>query len=159
MISEKEIEATEAALSGMNDRDTRKLIRNFQKKQEPLLVYIAAVIEREGLNEEEQDLLTSTAILSWHVMRDHFPQLKTVPMEEIEASDNNLFSTLDRFDAMDDQEQLKYGAKVLEEHPQRELLGYISEKVSGNEEIREEARGLIFLIAKNILDMLIHASE
>src|SRR6185369_6491840 len=56
MVSEDDVRRTDEALSGMTEKDTRKLIRSFQKKQEPLLVYIAAVIEREGLNEEEQDL-------------------------------------------------------------------------------------------------------
>ena len=159
MIAEDVVRHTDEALSGMTEKDTRKLIRSFQRKQEPLLVYIAAVIEREGLNEGEQDLLTSSAILSWHIMQDAFPKLKKVTMEEIEDADNKLFSTLERFDEMNDDQQMHFGTKVLAEYPERDLLGYLSEKVMAAEEIREDARGLIFLILKNVLDLLIQAKN
>jgi hypothetical protein len=157
MVSEDDVRRTDEALSGMTEKDTRKLIRSFQKKQEPLLVYIAAVIEREGLNEEEQDLLTTATILSWRIIQDAFPKLKKVTMEEIEAADNKLFSTLEKFDEMNENQQMHFGTKVLAEYPERELLGYLSEKVVAAEDIREDARGLIFLVLKNVLDLLIQA--
>ena len=159
MISEDTVRQTDEALSGLTEKETRKLIRNFQRKQEPLLVYIAAVIEREGLNEDEQDLLTSSTILSWRIMHDAFPKLKVVSMEEIEDADNKLFSTLEKFDEMSEDQQMHFGTKVLAEYPERELLGYLSEKVMAAKEIREDARGLIFLILKNVLDLLIHAKN
>jgi hypothetical protein len=159
MISEDQVRQADEALAGMTERDTRKLIRNFQKKQEPLLVYIAAVIEREGLNEGEQDLLTTATILSWRVMQDAFPKLKKLTMEEIEDADNKLFSTLEHFDGMNQDQQMQFGTKVLAEYPERELLGYLSEKVMAAEEIREDAKGLIFLILKNVLDLLIQATN
>src|SRR5919106_551075 len=93
-ITQQEIEGTLESFEKFTETDIQKFMRTFQRKQEPLLVYIAAVAEREDLNEEEYDLLITMVLLTWHLMREKFPKMKKLTMKQLERLDDLLYEGL-----------------------------------------------------------------
>jgi hypothetical protein len=151
-ITQEEIDRTLQNFETFTEKEVQKFVRTFEKKQEPLLVYIAAVAEREEFNEEEYDLFFTMALLSWDVIRSRFPKIKKLQMEQLQQLDEALFDALEK-------DPVSMLTMVFEDHPQPQLLGTILQCVlNAQEAVREEQRGTIYFASKNILDGLIHAS-
>ncbi len=150
-ITQAEIDGTLQTFEFFTESEVQKFMRTFQKKQEPLLVYIAAVAEREELNEHEYDVLITMVLMTWQAMRNKFPKLKKLGMKQLEKLDDNLYETL-----------LNDPASMLmsvQDYPQPKLLGTILTHVMESEsDVREDKKGMIYFTLKNVLDGLIQAS-
>ena len=150
-ITQAEIDGALQTFGGFTEAEVQKFMRTFQKKQEPLLVYVAAVAEREELNEHEYDVLITMVLMTWEVIRNKFPKLKKLGIKQLEKLDDNLYETL-----------LNDPASMLmsvQDYPQPILLGSILTHVMESEsEVREEKKGMIYFTLKNVLDGLIQAS-
>lgn len=150
-ITQEEINDTLEKFRTFEEADILKLMRTFQKKQEPLLVYVAAVAERQDLNDHEYDVLVTMVLMSWEVMRKKFPKLKKLTMKQLNELDDTLFETLE-------QKPLTMLMDV-KDYPQPHLLGTVLEHVMESEdEVREEQKGMIYFTLKNVVDGLIQAS-
>ncbi len=159
-ITREEIGKAQQALANLNEKETQSIVRVFQKRQVALLVYSAAVSEREGFNDDEQDMFFTMTLLSWQVLKKHYPRMKKIKMKDIEDTDDQIFSSLRNSAEMSDEDQLKAGSALIENYREPELLGYLIEHVveappeSG---VREEMKGVILMTLRIILDLMIQA--
>lgn len=150
-ITQQEIEGTLESFENFTEVDIQKFMRTFQKKQEPLLVYIAAVAEREDLHEEEYDLLITMVLLTWHLMREKFPKMKKLTMKQLERLDDFLYEEL----ANNPESMLHQ----VQNYPQPALHEAILTNVMEAEEgVREDRKGIIYFTLKNVMDGMIQAS-
>jgi hypothetical protein len=160
VITREEISATERELKSLMESGIRKLMKRYQRKQTALLVYTAAVAEREELNEEEYDILISSTLLAWQTIEKKCPTLKKVRIERMEELDNVLLADLQSRMDQPDEENEGYVQQMIFQHSQPNLLGRISELSMESEgDVREELKGIIFFAAKTVLDALIEACE
>jgi hypothetical protein len=160
IITREEIAVTEAELKSYTESDIRKMMKRYQKKQTALLVYAAAVAEREQLNDEEYDVLISASLLAWQTIALKCPSLKKVRIEKMEELDNRLFEDLSSQINQSAEENEEFIQETIFRHAQPNLLGRISELSMETEDgVREDLRGVIFFAAKNVLDALIDACE
>jgi hypothetical protein len=150
-ITQQEIEGTLESFESFTEADIQKFMRAFQRKQEPLLVYIAAVAEREGLNEEEYDLLITMVLLSWHLMREKFPKMKKLTMKQLERLDDLLYEGLAKDPASMLQEVQNYAQPALHE-------AVLMNVMEAEEPVREDRKGIIYFTLKNVMDGMIQAS-
>jgi len=151
-ITQQEIEETFESFETFTEADIQKFMRTFQKKQEPLLVYIAAVAEREDLNEEEYDLLITMVLLTWHLMRLKFPKMKRLTMKQLERLDDLLYEGLASNPGSMLQEVQNYAQPVLHE-------AVLTNVMEAEEGVREDRKGIIYFTLKNVMDGMIHASS
>ncbi|HEY4491438.1 MAG TPA: hypothetical protein VI958_05525 [Acidobacteriota bacterium] len=159
-ISRDEIEKTHQSLALLTEQETRKLVKRFQKKQEPLLVYLAAVSEREAFNEEEQDIFFTMILMIWQALLKHYPGMKRVSMKRLEEADDHAFASLEQLADSSDADLLRHVDVQLGSHPEKELLGYVVEMTmesNPDSAVREEMRGMIFLSLSFVLDQLLAA--
>jgi len=159
-ITREEIAQAQQALAQLTEKETQKIVRAFQKRQVALLVYSAAIVEREGFNDDEQDLFFTMTLLAWQVMKEHYPRMKKVSMDDIEQTDDQLFSSLESFAEMPEEDQFKAGSALIEIHLEPELLGYLIEHVNEappETGVREEMKGVIMMTLRIILDLLVRA--
>ena len=151
-ITKEEINATLESFESFTEADIQKFMRTFQKKQEPLLVYIAAVVEREDLNEEEYDLLITMVLLAWHLMRLKFPKIKRLSMKQLERLDDLLYDGLANDPAATLQQVQNYAQPFLHE-------AVLTSVMEAEEPVREDRKGIIYFTLKNVMDGLIQASN
>jgi hypothetical protein len=150
-ITQEEIDDTLGRFQQFTEEDVLKFMRTFQRKQEPLLVYIAAIAEREELNDHEYDVMITMALMCWEVVRKKFPRLKKLTMKQLSKMDDTLYDTL-RNDP---------GAMLLEvkDYPEPNLLGTVLTHVmEADSEVREEIKGILYFTLKNVLDGLLGAT-
>ena len=151
-ITQQEIEETFESFETFTEADIQKFMRTFQKKQEPLLVYIAAVAEREDLNEEEYDLLITMVLLTWHLMRLKFPKMKRLTMKQLERLDDLLYEGLASNPGSMLQEVQNYAQPVLHE-------AVLTNVMEAEEGVREDRKGIIYFTLKNVMDGMLQASS
>jgi hypothetical protein len=131
VIALQEIEATLQEFRELNDRGIEELIKMFQRKQEPLLVYIAAIVEREELNDHEYDLLITNVLLTWEVLRKKCRNFRKLKMQQLKHIDDRVFQSLD-------------SSLDLTGHPQPALMEKIEITIKEAEpEVREDRKPLI----------------
>jgi hypothetical protein len=156
IITPAEIEQAQKKFETFTEADIRKLMKTYQRKQTALLVYSAAVAQREELNDDEYDVLVSSTLLIWVCMKKKFPAIKKVPIERLDELDNRMFQELESMLEESDEEQEEFIQKVIERHQQPNLLGAIcSMTMEAEANVREELKGILFFTAKNVLDALI----
>ncbi len=151
-ITQDEINAILESFGTFTEADIQKFMRTFQKKQEPLLVYIAAVAEREELNEEEYDLLITMVLLIWHSMRSKFPKMKRMPMKQLERLDDLLYDGLANDPGSMLREVQNYAQPFLHE-------AVLTSVMEAEEPVREDRKGIIYFTLKNVMDGMIQASS
>src|SRR5262249_53068018 len=125
IITQEEIDQVRKEFESFTESDIRKMMKVYQRKQTALLVYTAAVAEREELNEEEYDVLISATMLIWETMRRKFPDLRKVRIERMEELDNLLFQELESLLHKSEQEQEKIVSHTIRSHLQPVLLGTV----------------------------------
>jgi hypothetical protein len=156
IITPAEIEQAQKKFETFTETDVRKLMKSYEKKQTALLVYSAAVAKREELNDDEYDVLVSATLLIWECMKIKFPGLKKVSIERLDELDNRMFQELESMLEESQDEQEEFIQKIIESHPQPNLLGTIcSMTMEAEATVREELKGILFFSAKNVLDALI----
>jgi hypothetical protein len=152
LITQEEIDDTLAKFQQFSEEDVLKLMRTFQKKQEPLLVYIAAIAEREEMNDEEYDVFITMTLMCWEVIRKKFPRLKKVTMKQLSKMDDSLYEMLKN----------DPGAMLMDvkDYPQPHLLGTVLTHVmeADSSEVREDLKGIIYFTLKNVLDGLLRST-
>ena len=157
-ITRDEIAAVEQELHSFTESDIRKLMKRYQKKQTALLVYTAAVAEREQLNEEEYDVLISSTLLTWQTFEKKCSALKKVPIERMEELDNRMFEDLQSKTNQTDETIQQFVQEMVSGHAQPNLMARLLElSMRPESPIREEMKEIIFLAAKNVLDALVEA--
>ena len=149
-ITQQEVEGTLESFENFTEVDIQKFMRTFQRKQEPLLVYIAAVAERENLNEEEYDLLITMVLLIWHLMREKFPRMKKLTMKQLERLDDVLYEGLANNPDLVLQEVQNYAQPALHE-------AILTNVMEAEEPVREDRKGIIYFTLKNVMDGMIQA--
>jgi hypothetical protein len=146
---QEEIDEVLSDFNRFSERDIDKLMRKFQRKQKAILVYVAAVAQREELNDEEYDLLITMTLLSWRLFDTKCPKLSKVTVEELDRVDDLLYETVEK--------QPESLAQIAN-HPQAELLSNIHNAILGSDpQVREENKPIIYFTLRNVLDVLIVA--
>jgi hypothetical protein len=160
-ISRDAIEKTHQALAHLNEEETRKAVKLFQKKQVGLLVYSAAISEREGFNDDEQDVFFSTVLVIWQVLLKQYPRMKSVSIEQLEKADDQAFTDLGNLTNASDADILRHVDVQLTSHPETELLRYVVENTMESKigAVRDEMRPPMFLSLNLVLDQLLAACE
>ena len=142
-VTQREIEDVLETFRNFDVRDIDQMMKTFQRKQEPLLVYIAAIVEREELNEHEYDQLITSVLLAWEVLRRRFGKIRKLKMNELQAMDEQM-RALDP-----DSNAVRIGL-------QPQLMNTIQDNLAGAEpEVREERKPLILMT----LTFVIHALD
>lgn len=163
VISTHQIDLTLNQFNSASDKDIKKMMRKFQKKQEPLLVYTAAVARREELRDAEYELFMNMVLIFWKLTSDVNPQQRMITLEQLDEADNTLIHELESNDESEDLLVNKAGEKVtvMEAYHQPALVDFLVEQIIENEdeEVREETKGMLFLYLNNILDLLLQASK
>lgn len=142
MISDAQIAEVRQWLALLSESETRKLVARFQKRQAPLLVYTAAVSQRENLNEDEQDVFLTLTLLAWLAVEKDYGRLKKVSMRDIESSDEQLYSDPSNFEP-----------KSLSLQPL--LSAHLVDSIHNAEDVRPENKEIIRVALRLILDLLI----
>ena len=151
LITQQEIDETLAEFQQFTENDVLKFMRRFQKKQEPLLVYIAAIAEREELNDSEYDVLITMALMTWEVLQKKYGGLKKLSMKQLSKMDDALYDNLRNDPASMMME--------VSDYPQPHLLGTILTHVmDADSEVREELKGILYFTLKNVVDGLLRSS-
>lgn len=165
LITPQQIEAAFVFLESLSDKEQQKFLRKFQKRQEALLVYVAALIAREELNDAEQDLLTSTALILWKLTSDASTDQKTITAQEIDEADNSARETLEKLlDAGEDELWEAGGneAEDLKSIGQPELVDLLLQTITDAPEdsgVRDEMKGILIQYGLMILRLLVRASS
>lgn len=164
VISTHQIDLTLNQFNSASDKDIKKMMRKFQKKQEPLLVYTAAVAQREELKDAEYELFMNMVLIFWKLTSDVNPQQRMITLEQLDEADNTLIHELES--NIDEREEFlvnKAGEKVtvMEGYRQPALVDFLVEQIIETEdaEVREETKGMLFLYLNSILDLLLQASK
>ena len=148
-IQQHEIDATLQEFRNLTDGGIEKLIKSFQRKQEPLLVYIAAVVEREELNDHEYDLLITNVLLAWEVLRKKCGNVGKLRIEQLKQIDDEILTSEDSFDL-----NAQPGR-----NPQPALMQTIHASVLGAEpEVRSDRKSLILLTLNHLVIALNNAT-
>lgn len=165
LITAEQIEAAFIFLETLPDKEQKKFLRKFQKKQEALLVYVAALIAREELNDAEQDLLTSTALILWKLTLDASTNQRTIMTAEIDEADNNARAELEKLLDAGEDELFEAGAREAEDldvSGQPELIDFLMSTIIEAPEdsgIREDSKGILAMYGLTILRLLVRASS
>jgi hypothetical protein len=149
MISMESILGVEDTIRNVDQEGLHKLILKFQRKQPAVFVYLAAVSKREELNDDEEDVFFTTALVLWIVIVENSQAVKKVLPKTLNAMDDQLMSTLENeraltFPSFSEPKVLEYAAMRLTE-PQP---GF---------EIREDVKPLLFAFMKVVIDALLEA--
>jgi len=164
-ISAEQLEKVHESLRALSERDIKKFLRDFQKQQEPLLVYLSAVAEREEMNDPEYELLIDGSLLFWKLTRDASGRQKKLAMTEIDEADNALLERLDQVADAGDERLLEIGSQEvarLRSYDQPHLIDFLLRHVletSPESGIRKEMTGILFLNLCNVLELLLRASS
>lgn len=156
MISSEKILEIEDSLHTLNDAETNQLVRQFERKQPGIFVYLAGLSQREELNEEEQDHLFTLAIVTWKVVLEHYPRLRKVHVSKLEDVDEAMISLFDRFSAAKDTPLLDYGRSFVSGHREPKLLEFLLNRIL-NSAIRDEMKGIVFFGLTAVLDAFLDA--
>jgi hypothetical protein len=146
MISDDQIVEVRQWLVLLSEAETRKLVAKFQKRQTPLLVYTAAVSERENLNDDEQDVLITLTLLVWLAVEKEYGRLKKVSIKDLESSDELLYSDPTNFEP-----------KSLSLQPL--LSAHLIDSLRNAKEIQPENKETIQATLRLILDLLIRTAN
>lgn len=149
MISMESILGIEDTIRNVDQEGLHKLILKFQRKQPAIFVYLAAVSKREELNDDEEDVFFTTALVLWMVIVENSRSVKKVSPKTLNAMDDHLMSTLENdhvltFPNFSEPKVLEYAVMRLTE-PQP---GF---------EVREDIKPLLFAFMKVVIDALLEA--
>lgn len=158
MISSEKILEREDSLHTLNDAETNQLVRQFERKQPGIFVYLAGLSQREELNEEEQDHLFTLAIVSWKVILEHYPGLRKVRVSKLGELDEGMLRVFDRFSAAKETPLLDYGKSFVSGHPEPRVLEFLLNRVL-HAEIRDEMKGIVFFALAAVVDALLEAAK
>jgi hypothetical protein len=164
LITPEQIEAAFVFLESLAGKEQKKFLRKFQKKQEALLVYVAALIAREELDDAERDLLTSSALIMWKLTMDASTNQRMIMTREVDEADNDARAKLEKLlDADEDemQEAEAREAEALDACGQPALVGFFLQTVTEAPEesgIRDEMKGILIMYGLTILRLLVRAS-
>ncbi len=139
----------------------KKLLRRFVRKHTAVFVYLAALCEREELNEDEQDVLFSIALILWSTLLQNFKSVKKVSMERIEELDNEIMAMLE---ANVDQSDAALAKQTAEWVNQKEpnMFQFIlmrSMKPDETAPIREDIKPLMVIFLKAALEGFLEVSK
>lgn len=95
MIPSETILEAEDSLRGMDDRETIRAVRQFERKQPAVFVYLAAISQREEFNEDEQDVFFTIALVLWMAIVKSCGSTGKVPMKKMEELDKKALAILE----------------------------------------------------------------
>jgi hypothetical protein len=161
MISLEIILEVEQSLRSLEDDEVKKVLRRFERKQTAVFVYLAAVCEREELNEDEQDVLFSIALILWTTLLQNFKSVKKVSMERIEELDNEIMALLEANVDKNDEALAKDVAELVNQ-TEPNLFEFIlmrSMKPDETAPVREDIKPLMVLFLKAVLEGFLEVSK
>lgn len=157
LILPEEIQQSADYLRALSSEETKKLIRRFKKKQSPLLVYTAALAERD-FNDEEEDVFIFAVLLAWHCTSQKAPEMRMVTVQELESAETESEENLAGLENEPEDLQQLEAMQIIEDQSQPNLFGFLLEAIMASENVRDDAKGLMFLHMKIILDCLLEAA-
>jgi hypothetical protein len=157
IILPEEIEQSAEYIQSLSPEETKKFIRNFKQKQSPLLVYTAALGERD-FNSEEEDVLIFAVLVAWHCISQKVPEMRMVTIEQIEFAEAESEAKLSEWEKAPDDSQVTEAMQMLSEQSQPTLFGFLLQTIMESDNVREDTKGLMFLHLKIILDCLLEAA-
>jgi hypothetical protein len=149
MISMENILEIEDTIRNVDEKGLHQLILKFQRKQPSIFVYLAAVSQREELNDDEQDVFFTTALVLWMALVENSKSVKKVSPKKLNEMDDQLISISEdeknpTFLNFAEPKLLEY-ALIRITQPQPEF------------QIREDLKLLMFAFIKVVLDAMLES--
>ncbi len=147
MISMESILGIEDTIRNVDEKGLNKLIVKFQQKQPAVFVYLAAISQREELNEDEQDIFFTTALVLWMVLVENSRSVKKVSPKKLNEMDDHLMMTL-----TDEK------VSILPDSREPKLIEYVLMRITQPQpefQVREDLKPLMFAFMKVVLDSML----
>jgi hypothetical protein len=157
IILPEEIDESAEYIQSLSPEESKNLIRTFKKKQSPLLVYTAALGERD-FNNEEEDVFIFAVLLAWYCISQKVPDMRMVTIEQLESAEAESEAKLSEWEKAPDDSQVMEAMQMLSEQSQPTLFGFLLQTIMQSDHVREDAKGLMFLHMKIILNCLLEAA-
>ncbi len=161
MISLETILEVEDSLRNLEDDEVKRLLRRFERKQTAIFVYLAAISEREELNEDEQDVLFTIALVLWTALLKNSKSVKKVRMDRIEELDNEIMAMLEKNIEGSDVSLAKEAGQLINQSEPK-LFEYILMRCMKSDQtmpIREDTKSLMVFFLKVVLDGFLEVTE
>jgi hypothetical protein len=139
----------EDSVRNIDEQGLHKLILKFQRKQPAIFVYLAAVSKREELNDDEEDVFFTTALVLWMALVENSRSVKKVRPKRIDELDDQMMSVLENDKALT--------------HPElseRRLVEYALMRLTQPQpefQVREDLKPLMFAFMRVVLDAFLEA--
>ncbi len=158
-VSRQDIEQTWERLCAMNEGQTEALVKQFMNEQPALGIYLFANGETLEAGSLQESPLIDLVVASWQTLSQAAGRrLKAVTPKQIERAEQANTKALERLEEASEMETWEAARTTLQNHHQRELLGFgIELLMSGHEENPElapESIGMEFLWLRTVIDCL-----
>ena len=154
MLTYDEISNSYEKFASQDEKEINSLLKQFQKKQMPLMVYLSAVSQREEWNDDEQEIFFGAALFLWVVLSKPSAQ---VSMERIEKADNDLFGELESHVGKEHRNLEERVEQMLDQSRQPNLLGFLVELLIEEDpevQLRPDSQGIMLFTLRNMMDLL-----
>ncbi len=126
-----------------------ELILKMEEEQPGMVNYL---LQSSGeLNYAEQEILLYLGMVIWLVMAKGEKEFPQITQEELEQSLEDNFKAI-RNIPLEKEKIEDWTIKMLETYPQPAVLAFVLDTLVGEERIREENKGQIFVHLKALID-------
>lgn len=158
-VTRVEVEASRDYVDGMSMSEMRELMTQMSREQPYLQVYLAAVMDRGDLTDENDlDALANLAAIIWHAMRAAAEgRMGKVKPRAIERCERAVFGFLEYAAGETEEDFHRLVETGLNEYNQRPLLGFVVELLMSPDNpygVTPDGSGLIQSYAKVLIDCL-----
>jgi len=158
-VSRQDIEQTWERLCAMNEGQTEALVKQFMTEQPALGIYLFANGETLEAGSLQESPLIDLVVASWQSLSQAAGRrLEPVTPKQIERAEQANTRALEQLEEASEMETWEAARTTLQNHNQRELLGFgIELLMSGHEENPElapESIGMEFLWLRTVIDCL-----
>ena len=142
-------------------QDASSLISKMKAEQSEILAYLLAS-EAYHLNRHEVEQVFYIGMVVWQIMTRSEKQLRRVTRRKLKSADQANEAFLDTLASDTEADFTSATRAMFENYPEPEVLRYVLEALMEDDErdpddplIRDEYRGLAFMLLKTVLDALI----
>lgn len=157
LISPDRVETYYQEFISLEEKEIRKLVRQFQRKQSQFAVYLVAVSRREEWSESEEEFFVTTSLFFWWVLGREFRLPAKISADRIEEADNAMYVAAESQPGS----VSEVSEKIVTQSSQPALLGFVLRLFEENdlsEQVRQEEVGIMMLSLRTVLDLLAEAA-
>lgn len=162
MISKERVAKTAERISTMGLEEMQGLAVRMQSEQPFVMIYLLAISEREGFDEEQSEHLYFVGTVIWQLMRENPNGKRKITEQMMDKAEKANESLLEKMAADSEGDFLSASESVALNSQEPEVFRYIVEAIMEDEEgnpenphFTEEHIGTAFLHLKIVLDAFI----